>query len=59
VRAVRRWFIQKRDRLGRVHKLWSRNVLDISGRDNCRGVPRVPRELELAGGQHRGGQLHV
>jgi hypothetical protein len=45
VRAVRRWFIQKHDRLGRVHKLWIWHVLANRSRHVCRGVPRVPGQL--------------
>ena len=51
--------IQKRERLGRLHALRSRHVLANRSRHVCRGVPRVPRELELARGQHRGRELRV
>jgi hypothetical protein len=59
LRALRRWFIQKRDRLGCVHKLWIWNILLNTSRHVCRGVPRVSRQLKLAGRQHRGGELRV
>jgi hypothetical protein len=44
---MHRRYLQKRDRLGHVHHLRNRQVLDNDCSNDCRDLPRVSGKLRL------------